>query len=108
LSKRPDTYDALADPTRRRILEILRDSGERTAGDLAASFPKISRPAVSRHLRVLREARVVRARQEGREWIYALDPRALERVYVEYLRSFAPLWDAALQQLKRRAEGDED
>ena len=56
-------FAALADPTRRRLLELLA-AGERSAGELAAEFD-VSRPAVSRHLRVLREAGLVRARGEG-------------------------------------------
>ena len=58
-------FAALADPTRRRVLELLRDREEMTAGELAAAFPDISRPAVSKHLRVLREAGVIRQRLEG-------------------------------------------
>jgi DNA-binding transcriptional ArsR family regulator len=56
-------FEALADPTRRRILELLA-AGERSAGDLAGEFD-ISRPGVSRHLRVLRESGLVRSRGEG-------------------------------------------
>ena len=104
MSNRADPFEALADPTRRGILEVLRDRGERTAGELAAAFPAISRPAVSRHLRVLREAGIVAARQSGREWIYDLRAEALAEVYRGWLESFAPMWESALQRLKERVE----
>jgi len=104
VSGRRDTFSALADPTRRAILEILRDELSLTAGQIAAQFPAISRAAVSKHLGLLREARLVRVREEGREWHYTLDPGPLEQVYEHWLGSFAPLWDESLTRLKRTAE----
>jgi len=86
---------------------MLRDRGELTAGDIATAFPKISRPAVSRHLRVLRESGLVSARQEGRKWIYRLEPRALANLYRGWLESFASVWEASLQRLKARVEADQ-
>jgi DNA-binding transcriptional ArsR family regulator len=101
-----DPFEALADPTRRGILELLRDSGERTAGDIADAFPAISRPAVSRHLRVLRESGIVMADQVGREWRYRIDGRALAVMYRDWFERFAPLWERSLEQLKRQVESD--
>ena len=75
-----------------------------TAGELAAALPAISRPAVSRHLRVLREARLVIAQQNGREWRYSLDPTPLAEVTQEWFAKFAPLWEETLASLKRQAE----
>jgi DNA-binding transcriptional ArsR family regulator len=66
---------ALADPVRREIVELLA-GGEATAGAIAARFP-VSRPAVSRHLRVLREAGLVTAVERGRERVYVLERRPL-------------------------------
>jgi DNA-binding transcriptional ArsR family regulator len=71
-------FHALADPTRRRILELLREV-ERPAGDLLEAF-RISQPAISQHLRVLREAGLVRIRRAGREHLYRADPRPLSAV----------------------------
>jgi DNA-binding transcriptional ArsR family regulator len=71
-------FGALADPTRRAILDVLR-SGERSAGSLAEQFP-VSRPAVSRHLRILRRAGLVRERRDMRSRLYSLDARALAQV----------------------------
>ena len=80
--------DALADPVRRAILERLAD-GEVGAGELAAAFP-VSRPAVSRHLRVLREAGLVTSRVAGQQRIYALDRRPLAELDT-WLERFRPL-----------------
>src|SRR5439155_26527053 len=71
---------------------------------IAAHFPRVSRAAVSKHLRVLREAQLVRARERGREWHYSLDARPLATVYREWMESFAPYWEESLGRLKRRVE----
>ena len=68
----------ISDPTRRRVLGLLAER-ERTAGEIAAAFT-ISRPAISRHLRVLREAGLVRVRPRAQQRVYALDPRPLDDV----------------------------
>ncbi len=60
--------------------------------------------AVSKHLGVLRRARLVKARQRGREQRYRLDPRPLEEIYRDWLSNFAPLWEESLAQLKRQVE----
>jgi DNA-binding transcriptional ArsR family regulator len=97
-------FDALADPTRRRILDLLRGRAVMTAGEIAAEFPRISRPAVSRHLRVLRDARLVVATDHGREVHYRLDPEPLRVIQERYLAAFEPMWDTALRRLKRIVE----
>jgi DNA-binding transcriptional ArsR family regulator len=71
-----DVAGAIADPVRRRVLEVLRDEGRLSAGQLAERFP-ISRPAVSRHLRVLRESGLVRDELVGRQRFYHLDASRL-------------------------------
>jgi DNA-binding transcriptional ArsR family regulator len=89
---------AIADPIRRRVLELVRDE-ELPAGAIAANFP-VSRPAVSRHLRVLREAGLVQERRSGRERLYRADPAPLAE-----LRSWLDgYWAGRLQALKRLAE----
>ena len=104
-SSPPDAvFEALADPTRRAVLELLRDTPVMTAGALTAAFPSISRPAVSRHLRVLREAGLVVAIREGREWRYSLDPSPLAEVTQQWFAQFAPLWEETLGNLKQRVE----
>jgi DNA-binding transcriptional ArsR family regulator len=88
--------EALADPTRRRIVELLAE-GELGAGELAAQF-RAARPGVSRHLRVLREHGLVRARAEGRRRLYSLDPRPLEELeaWLDHYRAF---WENRLDAL---------
>ena len=100
-----DPFEALADPTRRGILNLLRRHPVRTAGEIADAFPRISRPAVSRHLRVLREAGLVIAEEAGREWRYRLNVAALARVHRDWFARFAPLWDGSLSRLKEQVEG---
>jgi DNA-binding transcriptional ArsR family regulator len=97
-------FEALSDPTRRHILKLLRVRGVMTAGAIADGFREISRPGVSRHLRVLRAAGMVRAVEVGREWHYELEPAPLRAVYEQWFASFTPAWDTALRKLKRRAE----
>ncbi|WP_342744043.1 metalloregulator ArsR/SmtB family transcription factor [Geodermatophilus pulveris] len=87
---------ALADPTRRALLGLLVP-GELAAGELAARFP-VSRPAISRHLRVLREAGLVRSRVQGRRRLYALDPRPL-RELDDWLAPYRDLWARRLDAL---------
>ena len=93
---------ALADPTRRELVALLAD-GEVAAGDLAARFP-VSRPAISRHLRVLREAGLVRSRTVGRRRLYALDPsplRELDDWLAPYRRFWAQRFDALDTEIAR-------
>jgi DNA-binding transcriptional ArsR family regulator len=104
LSKRRDSFAAVGDPTRRAILDLLRVRETATAGEIAAQFPSVTRAAVSKHLRVLRESGLVGAREQGREWHYSLDAAALGLMYVQWLSNFAPLWEESLQRLKRQAE----
>ena len=92
------TLEILADPTRRTIVERLKD-GPRTVGALALGLP-VSRPAVSKHLRLMRDAGVVRMTEDGTRNVYSLDLRAIEQVR-RYLDSF---WDDALARFKAKAE----
>ena len=89
-------FAALADPTRRRLLELLA-AGERSAGELAAEFG-ISRPGVSRHLRVLREAGLVRARGTASAGSHSVDPAPLAEV-AEWLAPWRAFWAQRLDAL---------
>lgn len=99
----PDAFSAVADPTRREILGILRDEGVLTAGEIAARFP-VSRAAVSKHLGVLRRAKLVRSRARGREVDYRLSTAPLAEVYAEWIATFLPTMEESLLRLKERAE----
>jgi DNA-binding transcriptional ArsR family regulator len=101
LSPRSDVFRAIADPTRRAILDRLR-AGPARAGALAADF-RTSRPAVSRHLRVLRQARLVADRRVGRERLYSIDPLPLQSV-AGWLEGYRAFWQASLATLKRNLE----
>jgi len=94
-------FRAIADPTRRAILDRLR-AGPANAGALAADFRQ-SRPAISKHLKVLRSLRLVTEERVGRERVYTLDAKPLQRVagWVEGYRSF---WQTSLARLKRYLE----
>jgi DNA-binding transcriptional ArsR family regulator len=90
--------DALGDPTRRRVFERLAD-GPRAVSELADSLP-VSRPAVSQHLKVLKEAGLVVDRAEGTRRFYQANPAALEALR-SYLDRF---WDRALTAFQKAAE----
>jgi DNA-binding transcriptional ArsR family regulator len=99
-----DPFSAIADPTRRAILDLLADRASMTAGEIADEFPEISRPAVSKHVRVLREAGLVHVRKDGRELYYSLDVRPLAQIYERWLVRYAPMWDESLVRLKKNVE----
>lgn len=90
--------DALGDPTRRAVLELVR-RGERPVGEIAGHLP-VSRPAVSQHLRVLKEAGLVRERREGTRHLYSLDRGGLLALR-DYLERY---WDGALAAFAEAAE----
>jgi DNA-binding transcriptional ArsR family regulator len=96
-------FEAIAEPTRRRIVELLAD-GERSAGEIASHF-STSRPGISRHLRVLHEHGLVTARAEGTRRLYALDPAPLAEVD-EWLERYRRFWpnrlDALETEIRRR------
>jgi DNA-binding transcriptional ArsR family regulator len=93
--------DALGDPTRRAIFERLRE-GPLAVGEIAAGLP-VSRPAVSQHLRVLKEAGLVSERRDGTRRLYRLDPDGLAELRVY----FDQFWTAALADFKAAAEAHE-
>ena len=96
-----DVFRAIADPTRRAILDRLR-AGPANAGALAADF-RSSRPAISKHLRVLREARLVVDRRVGRERLYTVNSVPLQSV-AGWLEGYRAFWQASLARLKRKLE----
>lgn len=97
---------ALAEPTRRRILDLLM-SREMAAGEIAAQFPEISRPAVSQHLAVLREAGLVSERQVGRYRLYRLEAEPLREIWDGWLQKYQRFWDDRLLALKRLVEEED-
>lgn len=97
------TFQALADPTRRAVLDLLR-RGSRPAGDIAHAFP-ISRPAISKHLKLLRRAHLVSEHREGRHRVYQLNPEPLRAVDT-WLDQYRNFWTSSLANLKTFVEAE--
>ncbi len=109
-------FDVLGDPVRRRILELFLD-GERTSGDIVTVIQQefgITQPAVSQHLKVLRDNGFASVRPEGQKRVYSLDPAPLQGID-DWLSHFRLFWQTRLDALateiargkKRRKEGDD-
>jgi DNA-binding transcriptional ArsR family regulator len=105
-----DAFNAVAEPRRREILDLLA-GGERPVNDLVAAMG-VAQPLVSRHLRVLREVGLVQARHVGRQRIYRLDGRSLKPIH-DWVRRYERSWNVRLdrmevvvEELKRKEEGD--
>jgi DNA-binding transcriptional ArsR family regulator len=96
-------FHALADPTRRQVLDLLR-KGSRPAGQIASAFP-VSRPAISKHLRLLRRAHLVSERREGRHRFYQLNPEPLKAVD-SWLEQYRVFWQTNLSNLKAFVEAE--
>ncbi len=96
-----DVYRAISDPTRRAILDRLRAGGA-PVNALAADFAQ-TRPAISKHLRVLKQARLVKEQRVGRERVYRLDPVPLQQI-VGWLEGYRAMWQTNLDNLKRLVE----
>ena len=100
---RDSAFNALADPTRRAVLDLLR-AGTRPAGEIARAFP-ISRPAISKHLKILRRAHLVDEHREGRHRFYQLNPEPLKTVD-SWLDEYRRFWTANLESLKWFVESE--
>jgi len=97
-------FRAIADPTRRQILSLLRQ-GPRAVGDIAGNF-RTSRPAISKHLRLLKSAGLVIARQRGTANICELNAQPLKAVNT-WLRDYEGFWKDTLRDLKHYVEEDQ-
>lgn len=100
-----ETFAALADPTRRQIVEMLA-GGELAAGDIARRF-EMSAPAVSQHLKALKSARLVRVRIDAQRRIYSLDPADIEDVE-SWLANIRRFWGPKLDALERELQAAAD
>jgi DNA-binding transcriptional ArsR family regulator len=96
-----ETFEVLAEPNRRRILDLLRDD-ERPVGELVAAL-SVSQPAVSKHLRVLREAGLVQVRGDAQRRLYRIDPGPLREVD-EWLAPYRARWSASLDALEQHLD----
>jgi DNA-binding transcriptional ArsR family regulator len=95
---RADVFRAIADPTRRGLLDLLLES-ELSVSELARPF-HMSQPAISQHLRILREAGLVRGRPAGRQRLYRIEPRQLQEVY-DWAAHYRQSWDFTGSSLDR-------
>lgn len=95
-------FEALAEPRRRKILELVRDT-ELPAGQIAVAFPDVSRPAVSQHLRVLKDAGLISERRSGTSRLYIARREGFEDLR-QFVQSF---WETKLDDLARVAEAAE-
>jgi DNA-binding transcriptional ArsR family regulator len=102
--RRRSVFEAVADPTRRAILDHLR-TGEVGAGELARRFP-VSRPAIARHVRVLRQAGLVRARRQAQARFYSIEPTGLAEID-RWLQPYRLFWAARMVALKSLVENDD-
>jgi DNA-binding transcriptional ArsR family regulator len=96
-------FRAVADPTRRAILDRLR-AGPAPVNELASAFEQ-SRPAISKHLRILREARIVSEQRQGRERLYRLEPTELKEIS-EWILPYRRFWQVSLGNLKTYLENE--
>lgn len=96
-----ELFDVIAEPSRRRILELLRRR-ERSVGELVAALGA-SQPAVSKHLRLLRESGLVRARVEGQRRVYRVWPERLRELDA-WLEPYRLLWSSRLDELERHLD----
>jgi DNA-binding transcriptional ArsR family regulator len=93
-----DAFGALSDATRRQVLDLL-SRRERTAGELGSAFPSVSQPGISRHLRVLREAGLVRVRHQDRHRVYSLRTEGLAPVDA-WISKYRGFWESELDSLE--------
>lgn len=100
-----DVYRAVADPTRRALLDSLRE-GERSASELGRPFA-ISQPALSQHLRVLREAGLVSRRRAGRQQLYRLQAGPLAELY-DWVAHYEGFWSERFARLHRYLDEEQD
>jgi DNA-binding transcriptional ArsR family regulator len=98
------TFTVLAEPTRRRILDLLREE-ERPVGDLVERL-SLSQPGVSKHLRILREAGLVDVRADAQKRLYRLRPEPLEEIDA-WLEPYRKLWSGRLDALERHLDAKE-
>lgn len=97
----------LADPTRRRILDLLAARGTLAVGELVAEFPGLVASGISKHLMVLRAAGLVTATRDGRRQLYRIDAEGFQRALGPWVAHYEAYWTDALERLRDLAEGEE-
>ena len=100
-----EVFRTLADPTRRRILDLLAERGPLTVSQLAAEFPDLVASGISKHLMGLRAAALVSATRQGRQQLYRLNGEVMAQALAPWLARYEPYWSDALERLRGLAEG---
>lgn len=100
-------WKALSDPTRRAILDLLRQK-QQTTTEIVEAFPHLSRFGVMKHLDVLREAQLVHTQESGRQRVNSLNVIPLRQIYERWVTPFEDLWSSQLLQIKEKVEGTEE
>ena len=103
INKVDNIFSALADSSRREILVML-SKGSKSAGSIAGEF-KISRPAVSKHLRILKDSGLVETNKQGRERYFSINPAPIKEVF-NWLKFYDKFWDEKLHLLKTYIESN--
>jgi DNA-binding transcriptional ArsR family regulator len=101
-----DTFSAVADPRRRAMLDLLVKR-ERSAGELVSAFPDISQPAVSKHLRILKDAGLVNMRVQAQQRIYTLQPKGLGELDA-WIAKYKVFWSDRLDSLERHLDKNKE
>jgi DNA-binding transcriptional ArsR family regulator len=96
-------WKALSDPTRRTILDLLRD-GPRTTTEIVEAFPDMTRHAVMKHIDVLRSASLINTKADGRKRENSLNPVPIRQIYERWMGPFAELWSSTLLRVKDDVE----
>lgn len=100
-------FRILADPTRRRILDLLAEHGVRSVSQLAAEFPTLVASGISKHLMALRSVGLVTATRQGRNQLYRIDPNGFSQALGPWLAKYEAYWSGALETLRTLAEAPE-
>jgi DNA-binding transcriptional ArsR family regulator len=95
-----DPFRALADPTRRRMLDLLQEHGSLTVSELATAFPDLVASGISKHLMTLRAAGLVVAQRQGRHQRYRIDQNGLTAAFGPWVARYEALWTTALNSLR--------
>lgn len=103
-----DAFRVLADPTRRRILDLLAQHGSLSVGELAAEFPDLVSSGISKHLMAIRAAGLVRASRRGRHQIYRIDAEGFARALGPWVAKYETYWAASLETLRALAGSAEE
>ncbi len=102
-----DVFRVLADPTRRRILDVLAEHGVRSVSQLAAEFPDLVTSGISKHLMALRSAGLVTATRRGRHQLYQIDADGFTQALGPWVAKYEAYWSGSLETLRTLAESPE-